>query len=502
MKLILYNAKVFTFDPGLPFASAVIIQNDRFIAIGENKAILAHASPGDKKINLSGKTIIPGMTDCHIHLLQYAQSLDKIDCETSTKSECLSRIARNAVKSHAGSWILGHGWNQNDWGGEYGTAQELDEITNEHPVYLTSKSLHTAWVNTAAMQQAGIDQNTSDPAGGKIMRDGHGIPTGIFFDNAILLIENKIPPPTVQSASKMLYTAIEQLTRLGFTAVHDFDNPICFDSLNSMHSKGELNFRVIKNTPLTQWHKTFEDLAKSGVGDDFLRAGALKLFADGALGSRTAAMFKPYADQDDLGILINDHDQLFEIGKETTRLGIDLAIHAIGDRANHEVILAFQALRNFESENHYPHRRHRIEHVQLIEAADIKSIKSLGLFASVQPVHAISDHKMARQAWGDRTKSSYPLNALFSRGIPVIFGSDAPVENPNPFHAIYSAVARMAPDWSTSDAFHPEQAISRTQAFSAYCHTPAYASHREDRLGCIKSGFLADLAVLDKDPLS
>lgn len=500
--LILYNAKVYTFDSILPFATAIAIEKDHIFAVGKDDALLSLASPSDKKINLSGKAILPGMTDSHIHLLQYALNLDKVNCKTPTKSACLSRIARRVAASPGSCWILGHGWNQNDWGGEYGTVQELDQLTREHPVYLTSKSLHASWVNSAALQLAGIDQNTPDPPGGKIMRDSHGMPTGILFDNAILLIENKVPPLTIDDASKYLCRAIDQLNHLGFTAVHDFDDPICFDALTSIHSQGQLNMRVCKNFPLTKWGKSFDELPKTGEGDDFLRSGALKLFADGALGSQTAAMFRPYCDNDNLGILVNDHDQLFEIGKKAARHGIDLAVHAIGDRANHEVILAYQNLRNYEVTNHFPHRRHRIEHVQLIEPADIEKINKCDLIASVQPIHATSDQKMARLAWGDRTEHAYPLKALFSRGIPVIFGSDAPVENPNPFHAIYSAVTRNSPERKASDAFHPEQAVSRTQAFSALCNHPSYAIYCEDKLGCLKSGFLADLVLLDDDPFA
>jgi predicted amidohydrolase YtcJ len=501
--LVLYNAKVYTFDSSQPLASALAIQDNQIVAVGNDATILSLASLKDQKVDLSGQTIIPGMTDSHIHLLQYAQSLYKINCEVSTKTECLARIEERVGKLSDESWILGHGWNQNNWHGEYGTALELDNITENHPTYLTSKSLHASWVNTTAMHLADIDQNTSDPPGGKIRRDARGIPTGILFDNATLLIEKIIPQPTNSEASSFITNAIEQLHRFGFTAVHDFDDPVCYDALKHIQSQGNLNLRVTKNFPITKWQKPFEDLPKTGEGDNFLQIGALKLFADGALGSRTASMFSPYDDDaNNLGILINDHNQLYDIGQKAVDHGISLAIHAIGDRANHEVILACQNIREYEDKHNLPHRRHRIEHVQLLLPEDIFRFKNLDLIASVQPIHATSDQHMARLAWGERTKYSYPLNTLFSRGIPVIFGSDAPVENPNPFHAIYSAVTRNLPGKKFGEAFHPEQTISLTQAFSAFCHSPAYAIGKEYKLGSIKPGYLADLVVLPDDPFA
>jgi len=500
---ILYNANVLTLDNDLPPATAIAIDGCRIAAVGDEKSILDTATSQTKKENMGGKTILPGFTDSHIHLLQYALSLEKIDCAFKSKAECLNLISKVAQSLPEGKWLLGHGWNQNDWAGELGTAADLDVVTLGHPAFLTSKSLHSAWVNTAALRLANINQTTPDLPGGRIERDFHGDPTGILFDNACLLIEKIIPHPTACEAAKLISQAQQNLLELGITSVHDFDDPICYEGLKILQKDNDLFLRVLKNFPLINWTKPFAELPPTGLGNDHLQTGALKLFADGALGSRTAAMFQPYDDDPtNAGILVNDRQTLFEISSNAVQHHIALAIHAIGDRANHEVIESYKMLRNFEKSEKMPHFRLRVEHVQCIQPEDLDQFNDLDIVASIQPVHAVSDARMAQRAWGSRTKNSYPLRAISKRHIPMIFGSDAPVENPNPFHAIHAAMTRKDPLHSGVEPFHPEQAVPLSDCLNAYCTTPHTVNSKTIHLGLLDRNYYADLIVLDQNPFA
>lgn len=499
---ILYNAKVITLDDHHPLAEAVAIQDGSIIAVGDNQSILETCTYSDLREDMSGQTILPGLTDAHIHLLQYAQSLSKIDCEVPTKEECINRVREKISGLSNQGWLLGHGWDQNRWNGNFPTVADLDAISTRVPIYLTSRSLHSAWANSAAMRLAGIDQNTPDPPGGRISRDEHGNPDGILFDNAVLLIENCIPLPSIPEAASSLVDAITHLHKFGITSVHDFDDPICYDALRSLHDLNNLTMRVSKNMPFTKWKKPLGDLPISGSGDDLLRFGSLKLFADGALGSRTAAMMAPYEDSNELGLLVNDRDQIFDIGRQAVDHGISLAIHAIGDRANHEVLEAICLLRQYEVDHHLQHLRHRIEHVQLLLPDDLHLFQSLDLTASIQPVHAISDQKMALKAWASRTVYSYLIRDLIKAGIQIVFGTDAPVENPNPFHTLHAAVTRNLPGKSAKDSFYPDQSISILDSFYAICRNPQQIIGQGNKLGCLKKGYFADLVLLPWDPFA
>lgn len=500
--LILLNANVLTFDPDQTHVAALAIKGSQIVAMGDNESILSLASRNDKVEDLSGQTIIPGMSDAHIHLLQYAQSLVKLNFENCLKRECLVKVQERAINLPIGAWILGHGWDQNYWNGDDPGFSDLDTVTSGHPVYLTSRSLHSAWVNSNALQKAGITSNTADPPGGLIGRDEHGFPNGLLYDNAVLLVENVIPSPSLDAASKMILGAIEKLHQLGLTSIHDFDDPICFDSLQEINREHGLSLRVCKNIPFTKWKKPIAELPRSFSGDDFLRFGSLKLFADGALGSRTAAMYEPYDDINSTGLLVSDSNQLLEIGQAAVLNGIGLSIHAIGDRANHEVLRAFQRLRAFEEINHLAHLKHRIEHVQCLRSDDVSIFAQSDIIASIQPVHAISDRAMARFAWGNRTKDSYPLKSLFDAGVVIVFGTDAPVENPNPFHTIHAAVTRNFPGDPPEVAFHPEQKVSLTKTFQAVCVNPHKIINQSNKLGSLRAGKLADLCVLPTDPFA
>lgn len=540
--LVLHNARIYTLDDRTPTGTAMAIDGGRVMAIGEEGEILTRFGGGAHTQNLDGHPVIPGMIDAHIHLQHYALSLQKIDCEVPTLEECLRRVAERARASKPGEWILGHGWNQNEWrppldpprsrgggqegrrsqgGGEGGfpTAAQLDEVAPNNPVYLTHKSLHTGWANSAALQEAKINAATVDPHGGKILRDQHGRPTGILLEVAMTLVGAVIPQAEGDELAKAIKIAQTSLWEMGLTGIHDFDGSACFDALQRLHQRGELGLRVVKNIPIADLPHARALGLRSGFGDEILRIGGVKAFADGALGPHTAAMLQPYENlPDNRGMLFLDAEQLFEYGLEAAHASLPLAVHAIGDRANHEVLNAFEKLREFELDEmtedgrpetgHYGHRspvsgllRHRIEHVQLIHPEDAPRLAELGVVASMQPIHATSDMLMADRYWGKRAANAYAWRSQLDHGAVLAFGSDAPVESPNPFWGLHAAVARQRADDSPApEGWYPEQRLTIGQALRAYTLGAAYAAGTEDRQGKLTPGYWADLVVLDIDP--
>jgi predicted amidohydrolase YtcJ len=503
---ILFNAHIHTLDPQNPTASAIAIERERIIALGEYAALKDELVGRAESHDLGGRTVIPGLTDAHIHLENYAMGLQKVDCETASIAECLERVAERARLTPPGDWILGHGWNQNAWEKGYGRAADLDAVAPQHPVYLTHKSLHSAWANRAALRQAGLSAASPDPADGRLGRDEHGELDGILYESATDLVEQALPQSTPEQVAQAIQAAQPALWRVGLTGVHDFDQRRCFIALLELHERGDLRLRVLKSIPLELLRQAAEQGLRSGFGDDYIRIGQVKIFADGALGPQTAAMFQPYAGSpDNLGMLFLDAEELFEHGRLAVENGLALAVHAIGDRANHEVLEAFAHLRAYEVErlSGQPRLRHRIEHVQVLHPDDAGRLAELGIIASMQPIHATSDMLMADRYWGERAALSYAWRTQLTSGARLAFGSDAPVESPNPFWGLHAAVTRRRIDGSPSlDGWYPGQRLTVLEALRAYTQGPAYAAGLEKRLGMLAPGYLADLLVLDTDPLA
>jgi len=496
-------------DSSLPLASAIAIQGDRILAIGSDQAIRTAYASQPELFDAGGRTIIPGLTDAHIHLEHYALGLQKIDCETVTRKECLEKVKLRARETPSGEWILGHGWNQNNWPEGFGSAADLDEIASDRFIYLTAKSLHAAWTNSAALHQAGIGPNTPDPPGGRIGRDANGAPNGILFESAMQLVAAQVPEPDTWQIQAAIRNALKILASFGLTGVHDFDRKSCFMALQSLHQRQELILRVVKSIP-------WEDLShaaalglSSGFGDDFLRIGSIKAFSDGALGPRTAAMLQPYeSEPENRGMLLLDAEELYERGRLAVDHGLSLAVHAIGDRAIHEMLNGFTQLRRYEQSKQPNHPqlnfplRHRIEHVQLIHAADAARLSQLGVIASMQPIHATSDMRMADRYWGSRSALSYAWRTQLENGAWLAFGSDAPVESPNPFLGLHAALTRQDLYGSPGpDGWYPEQKLTLHEALQAYTNGPAYAAGLETRLGKLAPGYYADLLLLEEDLL-
>ncbi|HEX8990818.1 MAG TPA: amidohydrolase, partial [Anaerolineales bacterium] len=437
---ILHHARVHTLNASRPLASAVAIDHGEVLAVGGEE--LLSEFPKARKQDLDGRVVLPGLTDAHLHLQYYALGLQKVDCETDTVEESLSRVAERARSLKAGEWVLGHGWNQNVWG-SWPEAAQLDAITTDQPVFLTAKSLHAAWANSAALKMAGISAGRPDPKDGKIQRDERGEPTGILLESAVALVGDMVPPPGLAALADAIDKAQGILWRMGLTGVHDFDRRESFMALQQLHAERRLKLRVTKSIPVELLDHAFELGLRTGFGDDWLRIGSVKAFMDGALGPRTAAMFAPYdGEPENRGILNMDGEQLFELGRRAADVGLGMTVHAIGDRANHEVLNAYEQLRRYETEKSLPHLRHRVEHVQVLHPDDVPRLAQLDVIASMQPIHATSDMRMADRYWGERTSYAYALKSQLDVEAHVAFGSDAPVESPNPFRGIHAAVTR------------------------------------------------------------
>jgi predicted amidohydrolase YtcJ len=499
---ILHNAHIHTLDASMPAASTLVIDKGWITALGGTE--LLERFPFADRMDLGGRFVLPGLTDAHIHLQAYSLGLSKVDCETGTLEECLRRVADRARVTPRGEWILGHGWQQNDWGGEFPTAAPLDSVAPAHPVYLTAKSLHAGWANSAALKKAGINPSTPDPENGRISRDTSGHPDGILLESAMDLLENALPEVSLEQVVRSIEIAQPILWKMGLTGVHDFDQRVCFMALQVLHQRGDLKLRVTKSVPVDLLPQAHDLGLRSGFGDDMLKIGSVKVFMDGALGPRTAAMFQPYENEpDNRGILNMDGEHLFDISRQAAEVGLGMTVHAIGDRANHEVLDAFEQLRTYEREKNLPRLRHRIEHVQILHPDDSARLAKLGIIASMQPIHATSDMLAADKLWASRSAGAYAWRTQLKNGAVLAFGSDAPVESPNPFFGLHAAVTRRRADGSPSpQGWYPEQRLSILEALQGFTSGPAYAAGMENRLGKLLPNYSADLVVLEKDPLA
>jgi hypothetical protein len=505
---ILYNAHIHSFDqtldlPGKSESSVLVIDRDKVVAIGGPELFETFGARSSRE-DIGGRTILPGLTDAHIHLMHYALSLQKVDVETSSKAEALQRVAERTAKTPPGEWVLGHGWQQNDWGGDFPTAAELDAVAPEHPVYLTAKSLHASWANTAAIRLAGIGSGTSDPLNGKILRNEDGQPNGILLETAMSIIEKIVPGPDEIQVAAAIEAALPGLWKLGLTGAHDFDYRTAFMALQILDNSQRLKLRVTKSVPLDLLPHASALGLRTGFGSEHLRIGSVKVFMDGALGPRTAAMLKPYLNEpENRGILNMDGEQFFEYGRQAADVGLSMTGHAIGDRALHEILDGYEQLRGYERERGLPALRHRIEHVQIIHPDDAQRLGKLGVIASMQPIHSTSDMLAAEKYWGQRVELAYSWRTQLDAGAVLAFGSDAPVEAPNPFLGLHAAVTRRRPDGTPGlQGWHPEQRLSTREALEAYTVGAAYAAGLEDRLGRLSPGYYADLIVLEKDPFT
>lgn len=507
---LLLNGHIVTLDERESIVTALAVRGGRIAAVGGDAELLALRGLRTQVIDLHGATVLPGLVDAHIHWQRFAESLAAIELfQVPTKDEATERVRARAAQLPAGRWITGFGWAQDVWPDpRFPTARDLDAVAPDHPVFLRARSGHAAWVNTAALRLAGIDRHTRVPEGSSLVTDDAGEPTGILLEwGAIELIERVIPPPTVDDTADAMREAQRAAHALGMTGLHDFDDQECFAALQRLRERGELGLRVVKNVNLRYLDSLLDLGVRAGLGDAWLRIGGLKLFADGALGPHTAAMIEPYeGEPDNTGIVVVPKESMAEAVLRATEAGLPATIHAIGDRAVHDVLDVYALARQREDELGIPRaaRRHRIEHVQLIHPEDVGRLADLSVIASMQPIHATSDYPVADKCWGPaRVPYSYNPRLQLDRGVTVAFGSDAPFDLPGPLAGIHAAVTRRRADGSPgTDGWTPGARVSVREAVRAFTLAPAYAAGLDHELGRLSPGYLADLVVLEGDYLA
>jgi hypothetical protein len=503
---IITNAVIITLDPSNPRAEALAIREGRIVGIGAASDLDSLVGPATVRENAGGKAIIPGLTDAHLHWELTTRWLHNVDLfEVPSRAEAVQRVVAYASRLPAGQWVTGAGWFQDIWPDRaFPLAADLDAVIPDHPAYLTGKSVHVAWVNALALRLVGITADTPDPDGGQIGRDADGQPNGLLFESAMKLVADRIPRQSPEQLADQMLRTQAQAHAFGLTGIHDFDDPSCLRALQIQRERGQLGLRVVKQINRRWFEAALEAGLRWNLGDDWLRIGGFKQFADGALGPRTASMIEAYTGQpENLGIIVTPKAVMQEWANRASAAGLPSTIHAIGDRAVRDVLDVFATVRADEAaRGELPgSRRHRIEHVQVIHPDDRHRLAELNLIASMQPIHATQDMQMADSYWGGRSDLAYNPRVQLDQGVVVAFGSDAPVESFDPIKGIHAAVTRQRADGSPGpEGWYPAARVSLTEALIGYTQGPAYAAGMEDRLGKLATGYLADLVVLDRDP--
>ena len=502
--LIITNAAVYTVDKQHPTAEAVAVIDSRIVAVGSNAEIDSWRSPQTKAINARGKLVLPGFNDAHVHFLQGGAQLDQVNLtDAASPEEFARRIGRQVKKTPKGEWVLGGRWDETKWAKpELPTKELVDPVTGETPIFVERYDGHEALANSAAMKLAGVDARTPDVPGGIITRDASGNPTGIFKDAAQELIYKVIPPMSHEQRLRAVRRALEHAASLGVTSVQHM-NPEFADvaAYSALAEKGDLSTRMYAVPMETQWQEQAKVGIRRAWGSSFLRLGAVKGYADGSLGSRTAYMFEPFADDPGNRGLLSDemhppsamHDRLMQ----ADAVGLQLRVHAIGDRAISMILDIFS---DIEKEHGYHDQRFTIEHAQHMAQKDFERFAQLHVIASMQPYHAIDDGRWAGKRLGhQRSRYSYAWRSFLDHGVTLAFGTDWPVAPLNPMLGIYAAVTRATLDGKNADGWVPEEKITVQEAVEAYTMGSAYAEFQEHEKGSVTPGKLADIVVLSDD---
>ncbi len=497
--LAVINAKIWTGNPTQPLAEALFVKGNKIQAIGSTPEIQILINDNTFVIDAEGMMVTPGFIDAHLHFLEGGFRLSSVQLrDVKTPEEFVRRIKDFAEQLEPGEWITGGDWDHENWGGELPRAEWIDSVTSENPVWVNRLDGHMALANTLAMKMANITKQTEDISGGTIVRDENGHPTGVLKDNAMELIEKVDPEPSEKMKDRALQAAMEYVAKQGVTSVHHMGTWDDFAVFKRANKAGSLKTRISAAVPISTWEKLRKKITEQGNGDTWLRIGGLKGFADGSLGSHTAAFFEPYTDApQDSGLLVNTKKDLYEWIKNGDQAGMQAIIHAIGDRANHIVLDIYEQV---IKENGKRDRRFRIEHSQHLIPEDIQRFADLNVIASMQPYHAIDDGRWAEKVIGqDRLKTSYAYRSLLDSGAKLVFGSDWYVAPPTPLDGIYAAVTRRTLDDKNPNGWVPEQKISVEEALRAYTIDAAYASFEEDIKGSLGPGKLADFVILNQD---
>jgi hypothetical protein len=497
---VLHNVVGYTSTDSGVRAFSVLVFNDagRIVAVGDKELLPQH--PKTQQIDGNGQFVLPGLIDAHAHVFGLGFLQVNLNLAgTPSVEDAVRRIGEYAANNPHAGWILGRGWNQVLWPVKtFPKASDIDAVVRDRPVWLRRIDGHAGWANSAALELSGIDDDTPDPIGGKIIRDHNGHATGVLIDGAMRLVQSQVPPPDKEDMRQAHQLAIDSLVALGMTGVHDLGISIAeAEVYMSEANDNELKMRIY--AMLSDAGANLDALGKPifSLGNDRLDIAAVKVYADGALGSRGAAMLEPYSDDaENRGLPFLAQNDLDEKVQKANDMGFQVGIHAIGDQGNRMALNAFDKAQRGQPSP----RRNRVEHAQIIAPEDIPRFAALGVIASMQPVHATSDMNMAEDRVGaERIKGGYAWRQLLDSGAVIASGSDFPVELPNPFLGLYAAVTRRDRGGLPENGWYIDQAISRAEALHSFTLAAAFAAHQEDRLGSLETGKWADFIVVDRD---
>lgn len=495
----IYGGKIHTMCE-LGRVDSMLIVGERIAAVGEADEIAPYLPAGTETIDLGGRAVVPGFHDSHIHLLKYATTRKQIDLvHVETIEEALKVIKEVADRTKPGEWILGRGWDRSVWR-EFPTKEQLDSVTNKHPVMLVSKCGHSVWVNSTALSIAGINKETAAPEGGSILRDIYGEPTGVLLDKASSLVWTVAPQLTAEFVYNALAECIPLLWSMGITCVHTPEQSGLFGLVRKLRIDKDLPIRVAFMPPLSDLAMLESFGIRQDYGDDWVWTSQIKMFKDGSLGAKTALLSESYlSDARNHGLEVMNEQEMTDKVRQSVLAGYGTAVHAIGDRAVSETLNSIESCR---TESITAGVRHRIEHAQYIRAEDIDRFRRLGVIASVQPSHIVADRYMSDRDLGDFSQRAFPLASLEKSGALLAFGSDAPVDSPDPIYGIHCAVNRCAPGEPEEAAWYPAERISVESDLKAYTRNAAVACGKENLIGELAEGKYADFVILSMDPLN
>jgi predicted amidohydrolase YtcJ len=506
--LIVHNAQVYTVHAAQPTAQAVAVRGDRIVLVGTNEAALELRGPDTRLIDARGGTLVPGLQDSHGHFTGLGASLQTLRLRGTTSYEQIVEMVRaRAATARPGEWIQGRSWDQNDWAvKDWPTHQKLTEAAPNNPVYLTRVDGHAALVNKAALDAAAITRETADPPGGRLIRNAEGDPIGVLIDSAQNLVAAKIPAISDEQLEDQILLADAETRRLGLTSVHDAGtDPTTVAAYKRLIDAGRLKTRlyVMLRGPLSMLEPEFKKGPVINYGNYQLSVRAIKIGADGALGSRGAALLEPYSDEPGTsGLMTTPPEEIYAQTRAASRAGFQTCIHAIGDRANRITMDTFERV-----QTEVPGARNlrmRNEHAQILDAAEIPRFARLNVIASMQTTHATSDMPWvpARIGPARTEEGAYVWQRLMKSGVVLANGSDFPVEEPNPMLGLYAAITRQDPSGHPPGGWMPGERMSREEMLKSFTWNAAYASHSEKDLGSLEVGKLADMVLLDKNVMT
>lgn len=495
------NAKIWTGDSANPSASVLAVKGEKIVYVGDDASKYSAA----ETIDVGGKLLLPGLTDNHTHFLSAGYSLSSVKLKDAmTKQEFIDRIAAFCKNMPGDTWVMEGSWDHENWGGELPSKEWIDSVCGDHPVFLSRYDGHMAFANSKALKLAGVDKNTLSPAGGVLVKDKNGEPTGIVKDAAMNLIINAIPAPTAKQLDQYFDAAAKHAVERGVTNVNDMNSYGGWSDLETYKRAWKTDrmiLRMYSFVPLATWERMDSFVQKNGKGDDMLHWGGLKGYVDGSLGSTTAWFHQPYLDDPGTnGLFITDTSLLRKWVLGADKAGLHIGVHAIGDKANDFILSVYDQAVKINGERD---RRFRVEHAQHVRPETIDQFAKQGVIASMHPYHLYDDGIWAyKRLDTNRLKGTYAFKSMKEKGVKVTFGSDWPVAPIDPMYGIFAAVTRITGDGKNPNGWYPKEKINVEEALQSYTLSNAYASFLDGRIGVLKEGFDADFTVLESDILT